>query len=178
MGRCKARLELDGTPLPLRLAHALEPWVSQVYLVAKRSQELDDLGLPLLLDDGDERALVHGLATVLRAPGPEWRFVCATDMPDVGPAMLARLWQAACQKGATGSYPVRHAGEVPEPLPSLWRVPVAISDAWGMAARDWLLHAGLAPCRLSLEEERMLVHLNETAQWRTFVEERQRRSSP
>lgn len=179
MGRCKARLEVDGAPMALRLARALDPWVDTVYLVAKRCQSFEDLGLPILIDGSDERALVNGLATVFAAPGPEWRFVCATDMPEVGLPLLARLWETARKSGAPGSFPVRHDRDDPEPLPTLWRVPPAPGgEDWGMAARDWVLKAGLAPCRLTVEEEHMLVHVNEPEEWRAYVKAQQRRSSP
>ena len=174
MGRCKARLEVDGTPLALRLAQSLQPWVERVYLVAKRSQAFEDLGLPLLLDDCEERALVQGLRTVLEAPGPEWRFVCATDMPEVGPPLLGRLWETARESGCPGSYPLRHDRDDPEPLPTLWQVPVrnGATEPLGMAARSWVRAAGLAACRLSAAEAHMLVHVNEPEEWHVYLQGR------
>lgn len=180
MGTCKARLAVDGVPLVQRIAHSLEASVGQVILVAKRSQFFEDLGLPVLLDASDERALVHGFATVLTAPGPPWRFICATDMPEVGPLLLWRLWERALQSGRSGSYPVRPEGDAPEPLPSLWHLPLSEGsmESWGMSARDWVRSAGLAPCPLRLGEEGMLVHVNEPQQWREYLEEQSRRSAP
>lgn len=165
MGQCKARLDLDGEPLVRHLARALAPWVQEVVVVAKPSQGLEDLGLPLLFDATQEHALVHGIRTALQAPGPEWRLLCACDMPGVGPEVLQRLWRSA--HAGAGSY--MRLGERDEPLPSLWRAEVGrrITPEWGLVARDWLRHAGLLACRLDAPSG-ALWNVNTPAEWQRY----------
>lgn len=171
MGRCKALLELEGEAMVLRPARTLAPHASTVFLVGKRSQELEGLGFPLLYDDREEHALVHGLRAALLAPGPEWRFVSACDMPEVGPAMLGRLWRAAQVAGAPGSYFQRPDREEPEPLPSLWRADLAarIAASWGFAARDWVRCAGLVACAATAAEAAALANVNTPDEWSAYA---------
>lgn len=165
MGQPKARLLLDGESMARRLARGLSPWVHEVVLVAKPSQGFEDLGLPLLYDATPEHALVHGMRAALQAPGPEWRLLCACDMPGVGPEVLSWLWRAG--QGAAGSYLQR--GEHDEPLPSLWHAAVGqrIGAAWGFVAREWLRHAGLVPCRADAVPA-VLANLNTPAEWQRY----------
>ncbi len=171
MGRCKALLELDGEPMVLRPARRLATHVASVLLVGKPSQELEELGLPLLYDDCEEHALVHGLRAALLAPGPEWRFVSACDMPEVGPEMLGRLWRAAMAAGAPGSYFQRPDRGEPEPLPSLWRADVAarMAPSWGFAARDWVRRAGLVACAATGAETAALANVNTPDEWSAYA---------
>ena len=178
MGRSKALLLLDGEPMVLRPARQLAPHVASVHLVGKRSQELEGLGFPLLYDEREEHALVHGLRAALLAPGPEWRFVSACDMPEVGAEMLGRLWRAAKAAGAPGSYFQRPDREEPEPLPSLWRAEVAarLVPAWGFAARDWVRHAGLLACAATAAETAALANVNTPDEWSAYTAERRGRA--
>ena len=177
MGRSKVLLELEGEPLVLRLARTLAPHAAAVLLVGKRSQALETLGLPVLDDGVEEHALVHGLRAALLAPGPEWRFVAACDMPAVGPLLLGRLWQAAIAVGAPGSYFQRPDRDEPEPLPSLWRAEVGakIAPSWGFAARDWLRHAGLTACQATAAETAALANVNTADEWSVYARNAGRR---
>ncbi len=176
MGRDKARLEIDGEAVVQRLSRALARVVCKVTLVAKRDQGFEDLGLPLLYDDTEERGLVHGLRAALVAPGPEWRFICACDMPHVGAQALARLWGAARILGAPGSCFQCRDRQVPEPLPSLWRADVGarVAPHWGMSARDWVRNAGLAIDVLDTTQSGMLANLNTPQAWHEDANPRER----
>jgi molybdopterin-guanine dinucleotide biosynthesis protein A len=173
MGRDKARLPVDGTPLACWLAGRLESCVGGVWLVAKRGSGLEDLGLPLIDDELPEPALVAGLHAALRAPGPEWRFVLACDMPAVGPALLDALWDAAAAN-AVGSAPRLPACADPEPLPSLWHRDVAarVAEDWGRTARHWVRRAGLAAWRVPEDRTPELVHCNTPEEWHSWLERR------
>jgi len=174
MGRDKARLEIDGEPVVRRLARDLAGIVCNVTLVAKRNQGFEDLGLPLLYDDTEERGLVHGLRAALAAPGPEWRFICACDMPHIGAQALGRLWDVAQSSGAPGScFQFRDRG-FPEPLPSLWRADVVVAPQWGMTARDWVRGAGLAIDVLDAMQSEMLANLNTPQAWQEDARPRER----
>jgi hypothetical protein len=131
-----------------------------VTLVAKRNQGFEDLGLPLLYDDTEERGLVHGLRAALASPGPEWRFMIACDMPHIGAQALGRLWYMAQSSGAPGSCFQLRDRDVPEPLPSLWRADIVVAPRWGMTARDWVRGAGLAIDVLDPLQSGMLANLN------------------
>lgn len=174
MGRDKTRLEIDGEPVVRRLARRLAGVVCNVTLVAKRDQGFEDLGLPLLYDDTEERGLVHGLRAALVAPGPTWRFVCACDMPEVGAQALGRLWDAAHESGAPGSCFQRHDRDVPEPLPSLWHADVVIAPDWGMSARDWVRGAGLRIDVLDATQAGLLANLNTPEAWQNDAQARER----
>ncbi|MFQ5599397.1 MAG: molybdenum cofactor guanylyltransferase [Candidatus Krumholzibacteriia bacterium] len=170
MGADKARLILDGTPVVRVLAARLSACVSSVELVVKRSQERSDLGLPLLYDDADGRALVIGIRTALTAPGPPWRFILACDMPGVDAAVLRALWRTAQDAGASGSCPQRYDRQVPEPLPSLWhaRLALQMSAEWGMAAKSWVRHAGLAVWHVPESGSDWFANVNTRGEWERY----------
>ena len=170
VGRDKARLLVRGEPVARRLAARLGPHVSEVRLVAKRGQGLEDLGLPMLYDASEERALVHGIRAALQASGPAWRFLLACDMPDVDASVLRELWRVAHSAGAPGSCPQKEGCEMLEPLPSLWhaRVARALRDDWGLAAQEWARRAGLAVWRVSVARAATLDNLNTPEKWRAY----------
>jgi molybdopterin-guanine dinucleotide biosynthesis protein A len=176
MGTSKARLVWNGRPLALALAAAIAPAVARVWLVAKPGAGLDDLGLPVLRDQVEEPALVHGIAVALGAPGPEWRWLVACDMPGVDAAVLHGLFRAAQAAGAPGSYVQRPDRTGLEPLPSLWHRDVAsqVRPAWGLAARDWVAHAGLVAWHVPESGIERFANVNTPAEW----EEWQWRSRP
>ena len=107
MGTPKARLVWQGRPLVAHLAARIAPAVERVWLVAKSGSGLEDLGLPLVHDHEPEPALVHGIRAAIDAPGPEWRWIVACDMPGIEASVLAKLWRAARRDGAPGSYAQR-----------------------------------------------------------------------
>jgi molybdopterin-guanine dinucleotide biosynthesis protein A len=170
MGCEKSRLLVDGRPLVVRLAAALAPHVARLWLVAKRGADVEDLGIPVLYDDSPQRALVHGLLAVLRAPGAEWRFVLACDMPGVDGEILAAMWRTAQAHAAPGSVPRLPGNSAPEPLPSLWHRSLAAGagTAWGLAARDWVRAARLAVWDVPAELAPRLVNLNTPEEWRAW----------
>ena len=146
MGHDKARVRLHGEPVARLLAQRLAPHVASVWLVTKRDSDLESLGMPVLYDASSERALVQGILTALRVPGPPWRFVLGCDMPGVDDAVLHALWRMASSSNALGCAVRKPGSERIDPLPSLWHVDVrrAVRGDWGLAARDWVRRAALA----------------------------------
>jgi molybdopterin-guanine dinucleotide biosynthesis protein A len=167
MGRDKHRLSLDGAPLARVLAAMAAPHVAHVWLVGKRDTGLENLGLPVLYDAHPETALVCGIRAALQAPGPEWRWLLACDMPGVDAAVLGDLWRAARAASALGAVPALSApGEI-EPLPSLWhRDTAAIVAASGVtAARTWVERAGLAVWVVPPARHDTFANLNTPEEW-------------
>jgi molybdopterin-guanine dinucleotide biosynthesis protein A len=166
MGRDKAGLELHGRSLLQHIARRVAPSVAQVYVVVKESAGTlpAAAGLSVLLEPTPGRALVHGIRTVLAAPGPAWRYILACDMPDVGADALALLWNAAQVAAAPGAC-VRSPHGI-EPLPSLWHASLAAAphDGWGMSARGWVSAAGLAVVEPAAKPA-WLVNVNTPSEW-------------
>lgn len=173
MGRDKARLPWNGTTLVQALHRRLGSVVGSFTLVAKSAEKYADLHLPVLTDDRPQRALVHGIETVLRAPGAPWRLLLACDMPGVDAGIVQALWRGA-QEGGRGCHP--RVGNHDEPLPSLWHHGVAarIAAAWGMRAQDWLRHAGLTPWPVPDEDRRRLVNVNTPEDWQGWLAAQER----
>jgi molybdopterin-guanine dinucleotide biosynthesis protein A len=164
MGRDKATLEIHGRSLLEHIARSVQPSVAQVYAVLKESAPAAwACGLPIVRERTTERALVHGIRTVLAAPGPSWRYILACDMPDVGTDALALLWRGAHSAAAPGAC-VRSTRGL-EPLPSLWHTEIAsaIREDWGLSARRWATAAGLAV--VDAEEPGWLVNVNTPSEW-------------
>ncbi len=167
MGTSKARLVWKNRPLVASLAATIAPAVAAVRLVTKPGTGLEDLGLPVLYDPVAEPALVHGIAAALAAPGPEWRWLLACDMPGVDATVLAALWQVAQAARAPGSYVQRPDCADLEPLPSLWHRDLGqrVNAGWGLAARDWVRHAGLVPWHVPRIGVERFANVNTPAEW-------------
>jgi len=177
MGRDKARLDWNGVPLAVHLAHGLAPHVARVRLVAKPDSGLEDLGLEMLYDAVSDGALVHGIRAALAAPGAAWRWLVACDMPGVDPTLLQVLWRQAFESGAPGAALRLPDRSEPEPMPSLWSHQVAdrITADWGLAARDWVHHARLAIVAIEPGDADRFANVNTPAEWEAF---RARNRSP
>lgn len=88
-GSPKARYPIDGVPMALGLARALQSLGLQPHL-AVRGPELADLGLPLLIEDGDlPRHPLAGVVQALRT-WPEL-LVVPCDLPHMPAAGLSRM---------------------------------------------------------------------------------------
>jgi len=168
MGRDKARLELGGESVVRMLARRFEPHVCNVALVAKPWQRFADLGLAIVHDASREHALVHGMRAALAGAGPPWRLLLACDMPGVGPELLGILWGAARAASAPGACLCPEDRTDADPLPSLWRADVAarVRESWGLTARDWLRHAGLAVVRVPAAA--VPANVNTPSEWRSY----------
>ncbi len=90
MGRDKARLEVGGTPLVGRVAHALGQCVERVRLVARPGEPLP-LPLEGIVDGHSQRAPMVGVAAALAACESAGVLVAACDLPDVSPRLVLAL---------------------------------------------------------------------------------------
>jgi len=93
-GSDKARFEIDGQPLILRVHNVLTQTCGQVTILAKEADAYQDLGLTAVVDHYPERAAIAGILTALELAEREWFFVTACDMPNLTTAFLRDLWQA------------------------------------------------------------------------------------
>jgi molybdopterin-guanine dinucleotide biosynthesis protein A len=93
MGTSKALIELDGEPLLARAIRLISPAVSRVIVVAAEGQALPAIGaVTIVRDTSAGRGPLQGLADGLTALAEaEAAFVCATDMPFLHAAFVARL---------------------------------------------------------------------------------------
>lgn len=119
MGRDKATLVHEGTPLGLRVAASLGACLERVRFVA-RPGELPELGLPCIVDRHTERAPLVGIAAALAACEASAVLVAACDLPDVDPrVLLALLALVPAEGGADVVAPLGPRG--PEPLLAVYR---------------------------------------------------------
>ncbi len=137
MGRDKSTLPFEGTPLALRVAHALQACVARVRLVA-RPDEAPELGIPCIVDRHPERAPLVGIAAALEACEASAVLVCACDLPSVDPrVLLALLALAPAQDGADVVAPLGPRG--PEPLLAIYRPRLLPEIERRIARRDFAL---------------------------------------
>lgn len=167
MGRDKHRLVWAGASMVQHLAAMAAPLVAHVWLVGKRDGGLEDHGLPMIHDASAEPALVHGIRAALQAPGPEWRWLLACDMPAVTGDVLGALWRTAHAAAALGAAPALSPAAELEPLPSLWHRDAArcVPDAGVEAARAWMQRVGFARWVVPVDHRACLANLNTAEEW-------------
>lgn len=119
MGRDKASLEVDGTPLAALVASALCECLETVRVVL-RPEQRNPLGLPRVDDEHRERAPIVGIAAALHASASEAVLVAACDLPGLHPRfLLALLAHVPAADGPEIVAPVGPNG--PEPLIAVYR---------------------------------------------------------
>ncbi len=120
-GSDKARAELDGLPLIVRVAAVLRAAFGEVVVVADRPGKYADLGLPTIADRRPDCGPAAGLETALadrlerRGPGwivlascdlatlkPEWTMMLSAPLP--GPAADAVAFRAGFWEPFPGAY--------------------------------------------------------------------------
>jgi molybdopterin-guanine dinucleotide biosynthesis protein A len=116
MGRDKALLDWEGTPLAVRVVNRLKEALPDVVVVAKRTGPLEDLGLSVVADALDLQTPLTGILAALREAKGRPVFVVACDMPFVNPSLVRRIVELG--EGYEAAAPV-HGGRL-EPLHALW----------------------------------------------------------
>mgnify|MGYP000856101916 CR=1 FL=1 len=139
MGRDKARVEVEGEPMALRVARALrEGGVEPVTLVGKDPQQAS-LGLPFLHEVEADHHPLHGLVSGLRhaaSSGHRCAFFSPCDLAWLSKESVARLL-------ASGGPCCARAGDQQQPLLAL--LSVELADELERAARAGLsVYAALA----------------------------------
>ena len=90
MGRDKARVEWNGSPLVKRVVDALGSCVSRVRLVTRPDAE-PPLDLPCIEDMRSERAPIVGLQAALSACETSAVLIAACDLPEINPRLVLAL---------------------------------------------------------------------------------------
>lgn len=96
MGQTKALVEVDGTPMALRVARALRTArCEEIFLVGGDSAELGGLGLTVVADLHPGDGPVGGVLTALRHASTDHVLIVACDLPYLTPATTQQLVAAA-----------------------------------------------------------------------------------
>ena len=88
MGTDKAMLDLDGRPLVSRIVDRLSAVSDDVFVVAKRSMDID---ARVVVETAEIQAALVGVHTALCAADHPLVFICGCDMPFVSPALMELL---------------------------------------------------------------------------------------
>jgi molybdenum cofactor guanylyltransferase len=139
-GGDKMRAPYRGRPLVCWAVDALAAVLPEVVVVAKAATRLPALAVAVWVEPDAPRHPLAGVAHALERAGGQAVLVCAGDVPEPPPALLARL---AADRSAAPAVVPRHPGGA-EPLVALYRP----------AARAHLLAAARAgaPARRVVEE--------------------------
>ena len=95
MGRDKALIEVDGTPLISLIVGQLKPHFSRIIVGAADDGKFDFLGLPVVQDKEPNCGPLMGLASTLEASESEVNFVMACDIPEVNVELIHTLMSLA-----------------------------------------------------------------------------------
>ncbi|MEX0886386.1 MAG: molybdenum cofactor guanylyltransferase [Phycisphaeraceae bacterium] len=90
-GSDKARAELDGVPLLVRLARELQPLTASVTVIAHTRDAYADLGLTTIADIQPGRGPLAGLHAALHHAEHPWLLLASCDMLQCRPHWLAAL---------------------------------------------------------------------------------------
>lgn len=125
MGRDKALVPVDGTPMVQRVAGALAAaGASAVVCIGGDAVRLPALGLVVVPDRWPGEGPLGGLATALAAARPGWVLVAGCDQPWLDPAVLRRLIEAAGRSPDATVASFRIDGHR-QPLPGLYATALA-----------------------------------------------------
>ncbi len=121
MGRNKAVLPFDGTPLVLRVARRLAQICHPVYLVARAPETYRDFELPVIVDAVSGYGPLGGLHAGLTAISTAYAVAVACDLPFLHVELLSHLIGRA--KGRDAVVPIV-AGR-PQPVHAVYHRRVA-----------------------------------------------------
>ncbi len=103
MGRDKALMEVNGTPLALAVAGAMGRICRRVSLVGDPARYAN-LGLPVIPDAMRGLGPLSGIEAALGATDSDWNLVAACDMPALDELTLRRIVDGAAEDGAIPRY--------------------------------------------------------------------------
>jgi molybdopterin-guanine dinucleotide biosynthesis protein A/rhodanese-related sulfurtransferase len=150
MGRDKALVPVDGTPMVRRAADALaSAGASPVVCIGGDAARLVALGLVVVPDRWPGEGPLGGLASALAVAPPGRVLVAGCDQPWLDPAVLRRLVGAAGESTAA----VFRVGGRRQPLPGLYATTLAdrLAAAVDAGARRLGDALDLASCVLQLD---------------------------
>lgn len=90
MGQDKTMMRLGGTPLVLRAAEILRPFVRRIALLAP-ADRYSDLGLPVVVDQWPGEGPLAAVCTGLRDSCERWNVFLACDLPLVSRQFMQLL---------------------------------------------------------------------------------------
>jgi molybdopterin-guanine dinucleotide biosynthesis protein A len=104
MGRDKARLEIEGKPLVLRVVELLRPFVHVVTLLGP-PERYGDLNLPAVADQWTDQGPLAAVCTGLLNSTVEWNIFLACDLPLLSARFLQLLVARIHDSRADGVVP-------------------------------------------------------------------------
>jgi molybdopterin-guanine dinucleotide biosynthesis protein A len=119
MGADKANLLVGERPLVDHAVTTLECACDEVVLACGAEPRYEDRCLRLVLDSGDGRGPLEGIAASLEATGAEWAVVLACDLPRVLPEVPEALLKRAQQESLDACLFQSRRGR--EPLMAVYR---------------------------------------------------------
>ena len=114
LGRDKALIEVGGTPLVLRVAHAMRAAVEEVALVGS-PEKYNHLGLRVIPDPITGFGPLAGILAALEDSSRQWNLIAACDMPNLTAEFLRFLLRRAAEEQAEVLLPADENGRA-EPL--------------------------------------------------------------
>lgn len=121
-GRDKARVELEGIPLIVRVADSLRPVASSVTVIADRADKYSDFDLVTIADLRPGLGPLGGIQTALaHRAEPGWLLCASCDRIGIRTDWLQSLLAGA---GTGGDGIVAFRGELWQPLPALYHTSI------------------------------------------------------
>lgn len=170
MGREKALLPFEGTPLVLRVAQILEPVTGQVSLVG-RADAFGHLGLRVIEDRYLDCGPLGGIHAALSDTGAEWNLLVACDMPLLDGAFLESLFQLAMDRQPAVAMARNPAG-LPEPLCAVYRracLPTVESALRAGKLKITAALESLAVCLLDVPRPQWVANANTPGDWERIL---------
>jgi molybdopterin-guanine dinucleotide biosynthesis protein A len=147
-GRDKSRLVINGISIINRQAAALQPLVSELFIVASQRDRFADTPWRVVPDAFPGAGVMGGIATALAATDADRVLTIACDLPFLTEDLLKRLVELAGTAGADAAWVRTAAG--PEPLVACYRQSAAAAIRAAIAAGQ--LRAGALDERLTIRE--------------------------
>ena len=121
-GSDKARAEVDGQPLILKLARSAEAFASEIVVVADCADKYADLGLRTIADEIPARGPLGGLYTALQSvAGPAWLLVASCDLLQLTRDSIEPLLAAV----SPDVQAIAYRGRAAHPFPALYHTSLA-----------------------------------------------------
>jgi molybdopterin-guanine dinucleotide biosynthesis protein A len=115
MGRDKALLDIEGTPLALHVAAAIGKVCGPVSLVGD-PLKYGHLGLPVVPDAFPDQGPLAGIEAALRCTAAEHNLIVACDMPELNNSVLETLFIVLEAGGNAGCAVPQYPDGLTEPL--------------------------------------------------------------
>jgi len=146
LGRDKVALPLAGKPLALWVAEALQPWVSECWLVTNQPLAHLSLGLPLITDLRPGQGPLGGLETALFYARTPLVLAVAADTPFLAAPLLAALTARAARGVKTALLCQTERGL--QPFPGIYAVKLLARLTAFLKGDDRYVRHFLEQCRV------------------------------